>query len=251
MTRYRKPVSSRKNRSCKYKEEMRRIKDIIILLLAVTVASVQAGGAEFAVPDFDAIERETRDFDSQYYYPRMMDRYLGGDTAFTDKELTYLYYGYTYQEDYDPYRDVKYHTSEVDGIYNKEGHTPAECDTIIKYARLVLDDFPFEFRQMNMLSYAYAQKGDMQKSAFWNTRMRRLLNVILRTGDGLNPETAWYVISSVHEYDIIYCLGLLPAGYTFVEPMYDFIDIKPGSGKKEEGYYFNVSRMLSEYYRKQ
>lgn len=221
------------------------------MLLATAAAVAQAQEAKYTIPDFGEIEKAIRDFDSQYYYPRMMARYLDGDTTFTDKELTYLYYGYTYQEDYDPYRDIKYHTIDIDDIYNKETHTAAECDTIIKYAELVLDDFPFEFRQMNMLSYAYSQKGDTRKAAFWNNRMRRLLNVILNTGDGTKPETAWYVISSVHEYDIIYCLGLIPAGYTFVEPMYDFIDIKPVPGKKEEGYYFNVSRMLSEYYRKQ
>lgn len=226
-------------------------KIITLLLLLITATTTYAEENNFAAPDFDDIEKSIRDFDSQYYYPRLMNRYLGGDTTFTDKELTYLYYGYTYQEDYDPYRDIKYHTSDIDELYNKEDHTVAECDTIIKYAKLVLDDFPFEFRQMNMLSYAYSKKGEAQKSAFWNSRMRRLLNVILHTGDGINPETAWYVISSVHEYDIIYCLGLIPAGYTFVEPMYDFIDITPAAGKKEEGYYFNVSRMLSEYYRKQ
>lgn len=230
---------------------MSPIKKIIYILLITISATAYAEENRFTAPDFEEIEKSIKDFDSPYYYPRMMNRYLGGDTTFTDKELTYLYYGYTYQEDYDPYRDIKYHTSDIDEIYNKDDHTPAECDTIIKYARLVLDDFPFEFRQMKMLSYAYAKKGETQKSAFWNTRMRRLLNVILQTGDGIKPETSWYVISSVHEYDIIYCLGLLPTGYTFVEPMYDFIDIKPVPGKKEEGYYFNVSRMLSEYYRKQ
>ncbi len=250
MSRKQKPVSSQQEVR-KQESIMYPLKKIIPLLLIIVATVSHAQDVTYSAPDFDEIEKSVRDFDSQYYYPRLMNRYLQGDTAFTDKELTYLYYGYTYQEDYDPYRDIKYHTVDIDDLYNKESHTAAECDTIIKYAQLVLDDFPFEFRQMNMLAYAYAQKGDTQTSAFWNNRMRRLLNVILHTGDGIKPETAWYVISSVHEYDIIYCLGLLPTGYTFVEPMYDFIDIKPVAGKKEEGYYFNVSRMLSEYYRKQ
>lgn len=226
---------------------MRRI-FLFLFLFGITLSFAEK--RSYSAPDFKEIEASVRDFDSQFYYPRLMKCFAAEDTTMTAAELTHLYYGYTFQEDYDPYRDVKYHTKDIDDLYNKDTHTPAECDTIIKYARRVLADFPFEFRQMKLMAYAYKTKGDEKASELWTARTRQLLNVILKTGDGLTPESAWYVISSIHEYDVIYCLGLNPTGYTFVEPMYDFIDVS-GSPDKTEGYYFNVSRMLKEYFRKQ
>ncbi|MEG1573901.1 MAG: DUF4919 domain-containing protein [Bacteroidales bacterium] len=225
-----------------------RIIFIYLFLSAFTLSFAQKGS--FSVPNFREIEADVKDFDSQFYYPSLTKKLAAVDTTMTTSELEHLYYGYIFQEDYDPYRDIKYHTKNIDTLYIKEKHTPAECDTIIKYAKSVLADFPFEFRQMKLMAYAYKNKGDEQKSELWTTLTRQFLNIILRTGDGLSPESAWYVISSIHEYDIIYWLGLIPSGYTFVEPMYDFIDVN-GSSDKIDGYYFNVSQMLREYIRKQ
>ena len=221
---------------------------IILIMIFPLLAVAEDVELNYSVPDFEEIERDVKDYKSHYFYPKLMERFHNGDTTMTPTELERLYYGFSFQEDYEPYRDVKYNRQAATALYTKDSHTQAECDTIIAKAKYVLSDFPFELRQMKLLAYAYSQKGDEENSLLWETRLRQILSVIISSGDGISPESAWYVISSIHPYDVIYCFGLTPTDYTFVEPMYDFIEVKDGPA---DGYYFNVSRILKEYYRKQ
>ncbi|MBR4118869.1 MAG: DUF4919 domain-containing protein [Bacteroidales bacterium] len=221
---------------------------ILIMLLLPFAMFAQEDGDTYTVPDFAEIEQDVNNPSSHYYYPKLFTRFCDGDTTLTPTEWERLYYGYSYQEDYDPYRDVKYNREKATDLYRKSNHTPEELDKIIHNAMTVLSDYPFELRQMKLLSYAYTQKGERENAAIWEHKLRQLLGVIISSGDGLSPESAWYVISSIHPYDVIYCFGLTPRDYTFVEPMYDFIEVENGI---TEGYYFNVSRIIVEHFRKQ
>lgn len=224
---------------------------ILLLLMLLPFAIFAEGEDEalnYTVPDFEQIEQDVIEPESHYYYPNLFKRFWEGDTTMTATELERLYYGFSFQEDYDPYRDVKYNREKATDLYTKESHTQEECNIIIANAMKVLADFPFELRQMKLLSYAYTQKGDKAQADMWEYRLRQILSVIISSGDGISPESAWYVISSIHPYDVIYCFGLTPIDYIFVEPMYDFIEVE---NAPVEGYYFNVSQMLKEHYRKQ
>ena len=226
------------------------MKRLYILLMLILPFALYAGDEDlgYVIPDFDAIEKDVNEPSSHYFYPKLFKRFCDGDTTMTPVELERLYYGFSFQEDFYPYRDVKYNREKATDLYSKENHTPEELDRIIQNAQRVLADFPFELRQMKLLSYAYEQKGDIEKSYIWECKLRQILSVIISSGDGLTPETAWYVISSIHSYDVIYCYGFTPSDYIFVEPMYDFIEVENGVA---DGYYFNVSRLIKEYYRKQ
>ena len=226
------------------------MKNIYILLILIFPLSLlaQEGVLNYTIPNFEEIEQDVNDPSSHYYYPKLFSRFCEGDTTMTSKELERLYYGFSFQEDYDPYRDVKYNREKATDLYNKEEHTLNELDKIINNATRILSDYPFELRQMKLLSYAYSKKGDEDRAYIWEFKLRQILSVIISSGDGVSPETAWYVISSIHPYDVIYCFGLTPCDYTFVEPMYDFIEIE---NAPVEGYYFNVSRIIKEHYRKQ
>ena len=226
---------------------MKRLYILIMLIFSFSLI-VNAEDVDYVIPDFEAIEQDVNNPSSHYFYPKLFSRFCEGDTTMTPIELERLYYGFSFQEDFEPYRDVKYNKVKATDLYTKETHTPEELDRIIQNALLVLADFPFELRQMKLLSYAYEQKGDAEKSYIWEYKLRQILGVIISSGDGLSPETAWYVISSIHPYDVIYCYGFTPVDYIFVEPMYDFIEVENGGA---DGYYFNVSRLIKEHYRKQ
>lgn len=218
------------------------------MLILPLLLSAQEEELNYTIPDFEKIEQDVNNPSSHYHYPKLLSRFCKGDTTMTPTELERLYYGFTFQEDYDPYRDVKYNREKATDLYTKENHTPEELDKIISNAIRVLSDYPFELRQMKLLSYAYSKKGDEEKSYLWEYKLRQILSVIISSGDGVSPESAWYVISSIHPYDVIYCFGFTPMDYVFVEPMYDFIEIE---NAPVEGYYFNVSRIIKEHYRKQ
>ncbi|WP_455498637.1 DUF4919 domain-containing protein [Coprobacter sp.] len=221
---------------------------ILFFSLFLLIPVSKAEDKDFKIPDLKEIKKNIRDYNSHLYYPYLIKRFLNNDTTFTLKELRHLYLGYSYQEGYNPYR-VNKHPEEIMKLYAQPSHTEAECDTIINYATQLLNNFPFDLRQMHLLAYAYNTKGEKDKARIWTTKMRQMLEAIRSTGDGKSPETAWFVINSTHEYDIINSIGYKADKYIFVEPAYDFIEISENPDKTE-GFYFNVSRMLKEYERK-
>lgn len=203
---------------------------------------------EIHPPDLKLIRQHVRDYDSPLYYPRLMKRYLSNDTTLNQEEYRHLYFGYSFQEGYDPYRETKPY-EELKELYSRPTPTEQDCDTILKYAQLSIDDFPFDLRQMNLMAYAYKCKNQIGDMEIWNHKMRNLINTILYTGNGEKPETAWYVIHTSHEYDVMSRMGLTPEKYTFIAPSYDYIEVKENAAKVK-GSYFNVVRILDEYNRK-
>ena len=93
------------------------------------------------------------------------------------------------------------------------------------------------------------EQNKYKEAAVWEFRMNHLIQAILSTGDGKAPETAWYVISPVHEYNILNRLGLTGKDFVFVEPYYDYIEVDKNP-LKIEGYYFNVHYILDTFDRK-
>jgi hypothetical protein len=222
---------------------------LALLAISATAASRQDKKISPERPDMDAIRREVTDPASKYYYPKLMARYEANETIMGLQDYRYLYLGYLFQEDYDPYRHSD-NDQEVEALYFKDKHTRAELDTIIKYAQIKLENDPFDLRQLNFLIYALRSRGKVNKANIWQYRMNHILEAILSTGTGLDAENAWYVINPRHEYNIINFMSDVAESQKFVQPYYDYIAIKPTSDKSPDGYYFNVRYMLEEYYRK-
>ena len=219
---------------------------IFLSFLGFSVNILFAGTPE--APDMQKIRDNILDFGSQYYYPRLMKRYLNNDTTLTLNEYRHLYLGYSFQEGYDPYRTTPQQEGMI-SLYTNSDPTENDCDTIIKYAMLGIEDFPFDLRQINRLIYAYKCKKEMEKMKKWSYKLEKIIDAILSTGDGTSPETAWYVIYTGHEYDIVNRLGLSATQYVFIDPCYDFIEAAANQFNIK-GCYFNVSRILEEYNRK-
>ena len=201
-----------------------------------------------SVPDMSAVRLAVQDRTSPYYYPVLMDRYLRRDTTLTADDYRYLYLGYSFQEDYNPYR-VSFYNTAIDTLYNRCSHTPEECKELVRYAHRILADNPFDLRRMAVLVYANNLLDNESEVLFWHARIHHLVDAIISTGDGCTPETAWYIIEPVHAYDLLNTLGVIAESYDFCPPCYDYIQVYDLIGNAR-GFYFNVSRILEEYQRK-
>lgn len=223
-----------------------KIFTFILLALLSSSALYAQEEAEIVLPDFAQIQREVNDPQSQYYYPKLMSRYNSTDTTMTIEEYRYYYLGYTFQEDYNPYRRSEY-AHQIDHLY-KQGRelSVAEYENLIKFAKQTLNDDPFDLRQINILVYALKGINRHKEAAIWQYRLDHIIDAILSTGDGMTPETAWYVIYPTHEYIILNCLGMKGVDFVFVEPFYDYIEIEENN-RRIEGFYFNVERILDVY----
>ena len=145
----------------------------------------------------------------------------------TPEEFRYFYLGYMFQEDYDPYRRTQY-DDKTDELKKKTRHTKEEVDTLIKYAELSLEDNPFDLRHMSFLVHALREKEKSYRAKIWEFRLENLLAAIKSTGTGEDVDNAWYVITPMHEYDMVQLLGYEATDVDFnTYPGYDILMVSP------------------------
>jgi len=235
---------------------MKKILLGICTILAVSIGFTAAGttsrNEKKAVserPDLEQIKRDVIDPASPYYYPRLLERYEKNETVMNLQDYRHLYYGALFQEDFNPYRHSEASTKN-EGLYYKNGHTRAELDSIISYAKEALADNPFNLTQMNFLIYALRARGKNNLANIWQYRLNHLLQAIVSSGTGVDKENAWYVIDPRHEYNIINFQNAVAKKQEYEEPYFDRIDVEKKNGKEMSSYYFNIKNLLEEYYRK-
>ena len=209
-----------------------------------TVAKPEKRTITISKPNLEQIKNETLDPKSKFYFPKLFAKYSKNDTVMTPEEFRYLYLGYMFQEDYDPYRTSPY-DEKLAPLRTKSQHTRQEVDTLIKYAELSLYNNPFDLRSMSFLVHALNEKQKTHRAKFWEFKLENLLAAIKSTGTGENVDNAWMVIYPAHEYDIAQLLGYNAVDVDFeTYPGYDVLKVEPEEGAKirkpVSEMYFNV-----------
>lgn len=204
-------------------------------------------------PDLDEIKRATLDPGDKMYFPKLMQKFNRNDTTMTSEEFRYLYLGYMFQEDYDPYRESPY-SAVTDSYRDKTSHTKEEIDTIRKYAELALRDNPFDLRQMSFLVHVLKERRKDMSAKIWEYRLEHLLGAIKSTGTGEDVDNAWYVIYPAHEYDMVQLMGYHAVDAQFVEPGFDYLVVEPEEetarrlrDKVQPGFYFDARQIHEQY----
>ena len=192
--------------------------------------------------DFDHVREVTTNPNNAYFYPKLMKAYNSNDTTLSIEGWRNFYYGYTFQEDYNPFRESIY-SNVVEQLYYKQPHSRAECDSIEKYAEKSLNDNMFDMNQMNFYIYVLKEKKKHARAAVCQYRLDRLIAAIMSSGRGTKEEP-WVVIAPEHEYNIINFLGFVATEHETLDGGIDYIKVKPVAGKSAEGFYFDISRMM-------
>lgn len=236
---------------------MKFIKRIIAIALSAALGTGIAGAArtnaraDLGRPDLEAISKACVDENSKFYYPRLLKSFMSNDTSMTAEEFQYFYYGTMYQEDYDPYREAPNPAllQELLPIYAKKDRTRAERGKMLDYALQVLEDNPVDLRQLTNRIYVYEQNRKYDLARIWQYKLNHLLLVIAASGTGESPENAFVVVYPQHEYDFLNLSGKTASSQRFEPPYYDFISINTSdSEKKAEGFYFDISELLNQYF---
>lgn len=230
--------------------------------LAITVIAVIAfalPSATFAVlrtslgkPDLEAIKAASTDPESPYYYPTLLESFMANDTTMTDEQFQYFYYGTLFQEDYDPYRGV-FRPKQLDvlkPIYQKANQSRSERQMILDYAIAAIEDNPVNIQQLVHRVYTYEKNGKYDLAKIWQYKLNHILLVIAASGTGTAPETARVVVYPEHEYDLLNLVGFIASGQRFEAPHFDFITVNQRNANDPEGFYFDISEMLRQYFLK-
>ena len=220
-------------------------KFIVILCCYFSLLSLSAQRVSFVELDYGAIKKAISDPNSSAYYPKLMNRYLDFDTTLTLDEFRLLYYGYIYQKDYDPYN--KHMENSALSLYmEKDKLAPADCENIIAFVNISMTEKPFHFHNLRMAIYAYHMKGEKKEAEKRMTMLNGIINAILSSGDGKSLRTAYHVIFTVHEYEIVNYLGY-SANHQELKSVWDVIYLSKNKNKIP-ALYFNVEEMLAAYY---
>lgn len=224
---------------------MKRI--IIIALSLLAVATALRAQEKFKVTpvDFNHVKEVTSNPRSIYFYPKLLSSFIEkrNDTTLTIEAYRNLYYGYTFTEDYSPFRTSIY-SDKVEQLYYKQPHSRAECDSIEKYAELSLRDNLFDLNQMQFYIYVLKEKKKYARASVQQYRLDRLIAAIMSSGKG-TKESPWVVIAPEHEYNIINFLGYLAVDHEELEGGLEFVKVTPqGDQRAIEGFFFDTRRMM-------
>lgn len=222
---------------------MKNIKTIVILLVMAMAGSVACMAQNKVTKvDFNHVKEVIENPNSVYYYPKLLQSFESNDTTMSIEAYRNLYYGYTFQEDYDPFRESVY-SNKVEQLYYKQPHSRAECDSIDKYAALVLKDNIFDLNQMQYYIFVLKEKKKHTRVAIRQFRLNRIVAAIMSSGKGTKDEP-WVVIAPEHEYNIVNLLGYVATDHQDLGGGIEYIAVQPREGKSTQGFYFDVKRMM-------
>ncbi|RLD70897.1 MAG: hypothetical protein DRJ10_19920 [Bacteroidetes bacterium] len=221
---------------------MKKIVSLIVVSFIIVISYSQ--DTQFKRPNYKKIEKEIKKKKSDFYYQGLFDRYIQGDSTFTIEEKRYLYYGFSFQDNYSPYGHSEF-TDSLGSVLSKDTLTEVDYNSIIKFSNIILEDNPFDLRALNYLGFSYYKIGnrELEDITFYKTSI--IYNAIMSTGDGISKKMAFSVIYISHEYEIIDALGFSFGGeQSLVDGGFDYLKLEenePGV----EGFYFEISRSLN------
>lgn len=231
---------------------MTRYITILTLFLIGLAIKCNAQKIEIAAPDLQKIKSETTDENSNFYYPKLLDKFFQNDTTMTDEEFRMLYYGAIYQEDYDPYRPSYQEETlkELVPLYSRSEHTRQEREKMRAYAIGALKDNPLDLVQLKNLIFVYEQNRKVNLAQIWKYKLNHLLRTIASSGTGVDRDNAWFIAYPRHEFDFLNISGVQVQNTEFVEPYYDKVEVPAKTEKDPSAYYFNLQPVLEQYYLK-
>ncbi len=217
----------------------------VILIFSFLFATLQAlpQDIKFEKPNYKKIKKAISKRKSDLYYPKLMEKYLKGDTTMTLEEKRHLYYGFTFQSNYSPYGEPDYYDSLL-AVLKQDTLTNDDLHKIIVFADSVLAEDPFNLRSMDYQLYAYKQLGKEEAYMKRFAQMQIIVDAILSTGIGISKETAFYVIAVPHEYFILEVLGFEFGNLQKLIDHYDFLKVADNE-YGIEGLYFDVTPCLN------
>ncbi len=218
---------------------------LLIPALIITI-SLNAQQFQYSKVDFNIIKSVIASETSVFYYPRLLSRYQNNDTTLTVEEFRYLYYGFTFQEQYKPYLRLEAENS-IKELLAADTLQANDFRKLYNSCKEILQKHPFSMRYLLTMGVACSKLGLLEEATNFYFKYDRILSAILSSGDGATEGSAWCVIQIPDEYELVKALGFEPTGEQrfLSKSLCDFIFVN--DNKYEiEGFYFDVSKPFSQ-----
>lgn len=201
----------------------------------------------FKEPDYDEIQKNIENKQSNFHYSKLWDRYQQGDSTLTIDEARHIYYGYVFNKDYSPLLSAQ-NTKEIFAILYKEQATQKEWKQVVSLLNTALQVEPFSCRYLYYQNIAYNALKNDKEIIRNNNKIQCVMNALTSTGDAFTKETAIHVIAVPTEYDYLF-LNNLPRGrQALVAGRFDVLYVGENEFGIEE-MWFDVSQSLNNMFK--
>lgn len=213
-----------------------------ILLFSILIISSIAYSQtkQYEAPDYKMISKNIENRDSEFYYPKLMDKLKASDTLITEEQYNHLYFGYTFQKEYQPYSKSDQEL-KLTKYFQSDELKKSDFAEIIKISKEALKEFPLNLRVMNFLAYVYHLDGNEEMAKKVSQNFYGLFGAIFRSGNGKDCSSGFHVISVSHEYAVMNVLQLETVSQG-LEGNCDYLSLEEGKYKLP-GVYFNITKL--------
>lgn len=172
-------------------------------VMAVSTANLSAQ----RVPDEQDILAKIMDSESPFYYPPMMLRFMAGDTTLTGDHYFYLYYGFAYDEAFNPRAELPGENRILEIFARTETPDRQQAQTIIDAAKENMLVDPFNPGNINMMTFAYGILNDTINEIINSDRFTKIIAAIQSSGTGRRENSPWHVLRFSHANDVVAAMG--------------------------------------------
>ncbi|WP_276702240.1 DUF4919 domain-containing protein [Chryseobacterium sp.] len=216
------------------------LKHFLFFSLVFISGSVSSQQKEYEAPNYKVIQKNIENKDSEFYYPKLMDKLKANDTLITKDQYRHLYFGYTFQKEYHPYQ-ISENDKKLITYFQSKDLKKSDYAEIIKISNASLKEFPLNLRVMNFLGYIYHLDGNEAMANKVSHNFYGLFGAIYSSGDGRDCKTGFHVISVSHEYVVMNMLELEIASQGLSGDC-DYLSL-PKDKYKLPGVYFNITKL--------
>lgn len=216
------------------------LKHFLFFSLVFISNFVSSQTKEYEAPDYKVIEKNIENKDSEFYYPKLMDKLKANDTLITRDQYRHLYFGHTFQKEYHPYQ-ISENDKKLIPYFQSKDLKKSDYAEIIKISNASLKEFPLNLRVMNFLAYIYHLDGNEAMAKKVSHNFYGLFGAIFSSGDGRDCKTGFHVISVSHEYVVMNILQLETTSQSLSGDC-DYLSL-PKDKYKLPGVYFNITKL--------
>ncbi|MDI9310225.1 MAG: DUF4919 domain-containing protein [Limnohabitans sp.] len=213
------------------------------LLLILFSLNFFAQEVKFEKPNFESIKKEISTKDSEFFYPKLLERLSKKDETLKPNDFKHLYFGYFFQKNF----SLSSHSENDEKLklyYSKEKIDEKDYPIIIDLISQDLKKYPFDLRKMNFLAYAYHLSGNETEAKRISFIFHGFIDVILSTGDGKTCETGFVVNDIGHEYVLMHLFQLESKSQGLTGNC-DYHKFEKGK-YKVDGLYFYIEKILEK-----
>jgi len=197
-----------------------------LTILTVFFLTIKLYGQDFDYHrDFKDFLIKSKDINSEYFYPKLLERFNSNDSTLTNKHVIALQIGFTANKNYKPYQTIEKEREILnlvaDGKYDK---AIIECDKLLKTN-------PVNFTALMEKAFAYMNLNNPD-SLIYREKTLKIVNSIMWSGDE-TIDKPYFVLSPIDGQTLIkYILG------GSIGTM--------GSGRDKHGYFIDILEMKKE-----